>query len=328
MSKNINYGFSSRWDAESQKIFYSVTKRIDFPVIVTLREYKSDGVLWSSVIDSIAENLEYWMMPVSKDIHDYSKDSQFTGIKFCIYRADTEEQIYEMPFMQNFLNIPSVLLSNRIPYGVNYREFYVDKKYEKWLAKPYGLTIDVGANIGLFTKYMLDMGYTRHSIMIECDKMALRDLYKHFRNNSNTTIIPKALHYSTTPIQFYHSPVNPVISSTLPPNELQYHNAGITDNTAYSVETITISELVERYNMIDLLKIDIEGAEYDVVLNTDDSTFTNIRSLMIECHFFKDVARQQYSNLIQKLNRLGYSVDEYKPDISFGSSDNIYAYKL
>jgi FkbM family methyltransferase len=325
-----HFEFNSRWDLNEQTIYYSTQQTIDFPVIITLREYKSDAVLWSCEYDSLAPGGEYWMMPVAKHWHNYSEDPNFMGVKFCIYRKDTEEQIYEMPFTHKFVNLPTVTLSNTIPYGVNYVEFYINHKYDHWLAKPHGLTVDVGANVGVFTKYMLDRGFTRNSVMIECDVKALKDLNRYFRNNPVVTIIPKALHYSTDPVIFYHSPENPVISSTLSPDQLKNHMAGVKGNIEHKVETITIKDLTDRYGIIDLLKIDVEGAEYEIINRAEDSVFNNIRTLMIECHFFEDDAPEKYTKLTNKLKRLGYTIEEFmenQVNTTMGTSENIYAYR-
>jgi hypothetical protein len=95
------------------------------------------------------------------------------------------------------------------------------------------------------------------------------------------------------------------------------------------VETVTIQQLVDTYKTIDLLKIDIEGAEYDVILNTADSLFDNINNLVIECHFFEQDYQIKYDATLDKLRTLGYSVEEYAAGQSKhpGPSECIFASK-
>jgi FkbM family methyltransferase len=330
-AKMIDYGFASRWDLEQQTIYYSVQTKVDFPVIVAIKEYKSDATMWSSEMDSISPGCEYWMMPVSKNIHAYDSDPKFTGITFGIYRADTEEQLYEMPYVHRFINIPRVSLSNSIPLYLNYTEFFVDKKYSKWLDKKYELVVDVGANVGIFTYYMLVNENATHSVMVECDVKALKDLRRNFKLNTNTTLVPRALHHSNEPVTFYHSAENPVISSTLSPEQLKNHMAGVKGDKLHTVDTVTIKDLVDNYGTIDLLKIDIEGGEYDVIMRTDDSVFDHINHIMLECHFFEDNAPQRYLELTGKLRRLGYTIEEFmehQENTRLGTSENIYAYRI
>jgi len=328
---SVNYGISSRWDENEQVIHYSTQHRIDFPIIVSLKEYKSNAVLWSATYDTIEPNVEYWMLPIHKNFHNYSIDPNYMGVKLCIYRKDTGTQIYEMPFVTGFTNIPTVTLSDSIPYRMNYIEFYVDKKYDKWIGKKHNTVVDVGANVGLFTQYMLDSEYANHVVSIECGKKALQDLQRNFKRNPWVTVIPKALYHANTEITFYQADENPLISSLLSPDQLKNHGAGLKGDNAYTVDTITIKELVDTYSEIDLLKIDIEGGEYQIITNTEDSVFDHVHSLMIECHLFEDNYKEQYKLLLDKLKRLGYTVEEYVDNLAEvlvpGASEAIYAYR-
>jgi FkbM family methyltransferase len=325
-----NYKFSSRWDLTEQKIYYSANQSLDFSTLVSLKEYKSNTVLWTSVMDSMPQDVEYWMCPINKNVHAYDTDPNFMGVKICIYNNKSGEQIYEHPYVHTYVNVPTLTLSNSIPYHNNYIEYFVHKKYSKWLNRSYKTVVDAGANVGVFSSYMLMNEYAKHIIAIDCDKKALVDLQRNFKHNTNVTVIPRALHSSTEPITFYHSPENPVISSTLSPDKLESHIAGIKGNVMEIVPTTTIPELVSAYGEIDLLKIDVEGAEYDIILNTDASAFDNINNMFVECHFFEIDYKQKYIALFDKLKSMGYLIEEFKPnqfEIA-GSSECIFATKV
>ncbi len=324
--------FHSRWDLSTQTIYFSSETDIRYPILVSLKEYKTNSVLWSNVIDSLPANSEYWMLPVAKHIHSYEHDVNFTGVKICIYDKETEEQLYEHPYVHTFVNMPTLALSNSIPYHFNYLEYFIHKKYSRWLDRPYKTVVDVGANVGVFSSYMIMNNYATKIIAIECDKVAVKDLQRNFKHNTTVTVVAKALHTSTEPISFYHSPDNPVISSTLAPDTIELHRAGIKGNVKDLVPTVTLQQLVEEYGEIDLLKIDIEGAEYDIIENTDQTIFNKINNIFLECHFFKNEYKKQYSNLIKKLKSMGYSIEEYKqnqvndPELQ-GGSECIFATK-
>jgi FkbM family methyltransferase len=321
--------FTSRWDLKEQTIYYSVDRPVDYSVLISIKEYKSDAVLWSSVMDNVAANIEYWMRPIDKSVHAYDTDPLFSGIKFCVYRLDNNEQLYEHPYFHKFVNHQTVTLSNSVPYHFNYMEYFFHQKYGKWINRPFNLVIDAGANVGVFSTYMLMNDYAKKIIAIECDNKTLTDLTRNFKHNTSVEIIPKALHTSPAPVVFYHSPVNPVISSTLSPDQLESHMAGVKGNVTMTVPTITISQLIEAYGVIDLLKIDIEGGEYEVLLNADASLFDYIHNLFIECHFFERNYKEKYDALIHKLQSLGYIVEEHKQQQSAnaGGSECIFATK-
>lgn len=320
----VNYEFASRWDLTSRTIHYSVNKKVNFPILISLKEYKSDAVMWSTVLTSMDPNIEFWMRPGPVE------DTHFTGVKLCIYNDATGEQLYEHPYVHKFVNIPSVILSNAVPYYNNYLEYFVDKKYDKWLNRPYNTVIDVGANVGVFTAHMLMSNSAKTVVAVECDNKALADLQHNFRHMPMVTIIPKALSSTSEPVTFYHSPQNPVISSTLSPDELESHNAGIKGNVTMTVDAITLRQLVDTYGKIDLLKIDIEGGEYSVLLNADDSVFNSINNIFLECHFFEKDYKEKYSALLNKLTRVGYTVEEFSPNQSDfpATSEAIFASKV
>jgi len=106
--------------------------------------------------------------------------------------------------------------------------------------------------------------------------------------------------------------------------------AGVKGDVEEIVETVTIDQLVNIYGEIDLLKIDIEGAEYDIILNTDVSVFGQINNIFLECHFFEKDYKQKYTAVLDKIRMMGYTVEEFKPNQSdaAGTSECIFATKV
>jgi FkbM family methyltransferase len=325
-----NYNIWSRWDASEQKIYYGTFEDINTPVTVALREYQSDGVLWSGDYDTLYKNAEYWMVPINKGMWDYEKDLKFGGIKICIYKKENNELIYEYPYFQKFVNIPRVSLSNSIPYYINYKEFFIEDKYKKYFNKKFDSIVDVGANVGVFTEYLIQKELSEKIIAVECDSKALKDLKNNFKREYRVEIIPKALNSTNSPITFYQSEENPIISSAIPPDKLKNHNAGVKGSDKVVVDTITIKDLVDKLGNIDLLKIDIEGGEYEIIKNVDSSLFKNINNILIECHFFEEDYLEKYNNLIRKLSDYGYEVEEFTEGQAIkykGGSEVIFATK-
>lgn len=326
----INYQIESRWDWDEQKMYFSSNTGINFPILVSVKEYKSDSVIWSVDYDNLTAGINYWIVPCPKWLDDYSKSNKVSGIKLCIYNGETNKQIYEFPFFKKFVDIPTVSLSNRISYNMNYNEFFVDDKYKIFLNKKFKNVVDVGANIGVFTEYMIQKDLTRNIVCIECDPLALKDLKENYKTNPNVEIIEKALHSDNKGIVFYHSPQNPVISSTLPPDKLENHTAGIKGDVEVIVPTVTIEELVTKMHEIDLLKIDIEGGEYAIIENLNEDLFKKINNLLIEFHFFENDYKIKYDSAITKLKHNGYIVEEYKENQSnnAGTSECVFARKI
>jgi FkbM family methyltransferase len=66
-------------------------------------------------------------------------------------------------------------------------------------------------------------------------------------------------------------------------------NAATEANRAIEVETVTLQTLRERLGLkkIDLLKLDIEGAEFGLIETTDDDTLRGIDQITVEFHDFQ-----------------------------------------
>jgi FkbM family methyltransferase len=329
-NKQPSYNFWSKWDKDEQQMHFGAYENVNEPLIVSLREYMSDGVLWSCDYDYMPKDVAFWMIPVSKGLFDYEKDINYAGIKICIYKKKDGKKVYEQPYFSKFVDVPRVTLSNSIPYYLNYTEFFIHDKYARYFRKKYHNVVDVGANVGVFTEYLIQNEHTEKVIAVECDSKALYDLTRNFKREYRVEIEPKALYHENTKITFYHSEENPVISSTIAPDKLVNHMAGVKGQDVVEVETITIRDLVNKLGYIDLLKIDIEGGEYEVIENLDPHLFNHINNFLIECHFFESDYKVKYDNLIDKLRNGGYIVEEFLKDQSSnsGTSEVIFASKI
>lgn len=318
-----NYEFDVSWNLAEQRLYYTSKFDINFPVRVTIKEYKSTAVLWSFVTDHIPANNVFYTIPIPKHVQDYENEPYFAGVTFTLYNENTGEQLVHIPLIQKDIDVPVVSLSNRIPYRMNYIEFFLDKKYSKWIDKSHDVVIDIGANIGIFSEYMLRNGYANRITAIECDSTALADLQRNFDNNPHVTIVPNAIHHLKKQINFYEFSANPAVSSTIDPQNLPHPGTGLLCDRVRTVETITLDELVHAHGTLDLVKIDIEGQEYALIENTNNTVFTNIKSLLIECHSFGP----EYRMLLDKLLSLGYIIDGLPSHTDAAVYSTIYAHR-
>ena len=58
---------------------------------------------------------------------------------------------------------------------------------------------------------------------------------------------------------------------------------------------------------IDFLKLDVEGAEYDILLNCPDEMLTKVRRIVMEYHEF-DADKRNHEDLVKRLNSQGFTV--------------------
>jgi FkbM family methyltransferase len=77
------------------------------------------------------------------------------------------------------------------------------------------------------------------------------------------------------------------------------------DTVAYEVESLTIGSLVDRLGLdrVDILKLDIEGAEYDLLNNSDLSILDRFDQIFIEFHHHA-VERYTRDDTLQLASRI------------------------
>jgi FkbM family methyltransferase len=155
--------------------------------------------------------------------------------------------------------------------------------------------VDVGANIGSVSLYVDNFNKVRDSdnkikvYSIEPEPHNLLLLEENINNNptENITVVNNAIWYEQK---------NVFITN-------RGGNSSIVDgSSAESVEVlaITIQDLIDRYSIdeIDVMKIDIEGAEFDLIVNTPPETLAKIRYLVLE---FDKSFDGSFGKMIEKL---------------------------
>ena len=88
----------------------------------------------------------------------------------------------------------------------------------------------------------------------------------------------------------------------------------------HTVPAFTLKEIFSQYDKIDLCKIDIEGGEWDVILNADDETLQKVVQYTIEFHDFLDptyIDKTEYC--IDRLTSLGFKHESIGTDWMNGS---------
>lgn len=167
--------------------------------------------------------------------------------------------------------------------------------------------IDCGANIGLATIYWKQK-YPKASITcFEPEKEAFNSLEKNISglNLQDIKLINKALSNKKETLNFS---TNEIISGSIRSEKKL--------NKTYPVETTLLSEYMDR--PIDLLKVDIEGAEKYVLPEIENKLY-QVKNLFLEYHSF--VSETQYlGDILKLLEKSGfryYIEDEYKSNHPF-----------
>jgi hypothetical protein len=82
-----------------------------------------------------------------------------------------------------------------------------------------------------------------------------------------------------------------------------------TDSPMETVQATTLTDIMDANNIeqIDYLKIDVEGAEYDILLNCPAGTLSKVRRIVMEYHEF-DSDERSHRDLVSLLKAHGFQV--------------------
>jgi FkbM family methyltransferase len=166
-------------------------------------------------------------------------------------------------------------------------EFYdLETLWQIYCRQVYGVRpgdrviVDAGANIGLFTCFAAARAPRATIHAVEPFPDTYRRLLDVVRTNGlDARVVPHRVALSS------EGGVRTMVASG---TASQMAHLGLTGDvtSGVAVRTSTLTEFLEslQADSIDLLKMDIEGSEYEVLLSTPAATFARIRRINLEYH--------------------------------------------
>ena len=174
--------------------------------------------------------------------------------------------------------------------------------------------IDIGANVGYFTLYAFKNFRPARVLAIEAMPFNCELLEKHkeINNLQNLEIVQKAVTSSEGQMEIgYQESLDYSVGASM----LNRVNS----DKHITVETMSLDSVFEKYNVkrCALLKVDCEGAEYDIFLNASADTYKKIDNVVMELHDWvpKDIGVP--NDLKLKLESNGFKVQVWNDEIMF-----------
>ncbi len=164
--------------------------------------------------------------------------------------------------------------------------------------------LDVGAHMGIFSCLMAEKKAKR----IHAFEPYTPNFYRLCKNiqygNFETTIIPYkiAVMDKTCQVELKNVGNTGMTCATFP--------GSVKGRTEISAG-LSFEEVVAMTGHVDLMKMDIEGTEYQIFMNTRDSVFDNVENIIIEFHDWHHTHESKIRNydletLVKRIGSLGY----------------------
>ena len=183
--------------------------------------------------------------------------------------------------------------------------------WEVWKAKVYDderlpisaedVVVDMGAHIGAFAVRAARLAHRGQVYAYEASSRNYALLMENRELNSlkNLHIENSAVSDKRGELPLY-TPANNSILGSLKQE---------TSSFKEMVQAITFSDIISEHiiQQIDFLKMDVEGAEFDILFGCSDATFEKIRRMVIEYHEFEN-AKHNHRDLVNLLSLHGFKV--------------------
>jgi FkbM family methyltransferase len=178
--------------------------------------------------------------------------------------------------------------------------------------------IDIGANIGSFSMLAAYMG-AETVIAVE----PIGDTYQQLTNN-----VKRSGLNITTKRNLVTDKKGVVHKISL--NENSGHNSMYTVSERYEeVESTTLDDLLQESNSNNvLLKLDCEGAEYDIILNATNDQMSRVSRLVVEIHAELHPVYKGFEILENKLTSFGFKKYDLKQIYSWMIGPNGEMYDM
>lgn len=165
---------------------------------------------------------------------------------------------------------------------------------------PRDVVVDIGANVGAFTIYAAKECCEGKIVAVEPIAENFEVLCENIQLNNlrNVTVKQAALDSTSGTRKFF---VNKSTTSSF--------FWGTPNGTSRSVLTVTLRQLLDEAGIekVDFLKMDCEGAEFDILMNLDEEMLSKIKRVALEFH---DLSREKSGKELKPyLEKKGFTVE-------------------
>ncbi len=224
----------------------------------------------------------------------YKRFSEVKNVNFSDY-------IFDIPDMPSFI--------------WQFKEIFVDELYRFETDSKEPVIYDCGANIGMSCLYFKKLYPNARIRAFEADPKLAEVLKKNLSKNgiADIEIIDKAV--------------------WIDENGIEFSSEGADGGSIYGsgnrieMKSIRLKNYLENEDKVDMLKIDIEGAEYDVLKDCEES-LENVQNIFVEYHSWNG-SEQRLSEILKvfEKNRFRYYIEGLTkrkyPFVNRGENENM-----
>ena len=162
------------------------------------------------------------------------------------------------------------------------------------------IIIDIGGHIGLFSIYAAEKCKSGKIFTFEPVKDNFKILKENIETNKIKNIFPEKVAISNK-----SSKVTIFLS-----DDDAGHGMYSKSSNTITIDAINLEEIFLKNNLkkCDFLKIDAEGAEFDILENISEDMLKTISKIVIEYHIFEENSIKRLENIMEKFEKNGFKI--------------------
>jgi FkbM family methyltransferase len=162
--------------------------------------------------------------------------------------------------------------------------------------------IDIGGHIGLFSLYVAEKCKSGKIFTFEPIKENFDLLKENIKINNIKNIFPKNIAVSNN-----NSSITIFLSDDQSGHGMYKKTSKARNIKSTNLEEIYLENKIPNCN---LLKIDAEGAEFEILEKIDENMFKKIENIIFEYHKFEKNSNDRLENIIKKLKMNGFKINK------------------
>ena len=188
------------------------------------------------------------------------------------------------------------------------KETFIDRFYEHYgfTLQPGWTVLDIGAALGEFSLFAAHTVPACRVFAFEPFPESVSLLMENIRLNDTqgVHVIPEAIAAKSSLLSLDLASGEPL--------QFQSHPESSDGHKQITVNAASLSSLYERLDVadFDLVKMDCEGAEYDILFNTPNAHLRHIHRLVMEYH--DNVTPYTHNDLVRFLGEQGFKVETFR----------------
>ena len=323
LSKIETHDMFDMWfESEHNKIHISYKNEKPIETKISVKDADSNvPIFWFQT--KFEQNSGCWVMPSPKHIYDFSKEETFRSFLVDFYTLDNQL------FYSKELSIKDIEPKRRVKLNLsnpfdciffNYNEMFVTGHYDCYDIQNLKTVLDIGANNGLFSRYLIEKG-CENLYLFEPNGEATKNIKSILGDYQKYELIEKAVSVNDGELTFYITDNNTTIGSIS-----REHVANHAEPKEIKIPSISLKTFVNQKGIqkIDLIKMDVERAEYEIIQNLEEEIFNITDSFLIEFHYNDGI---NVTKLIEKIQSHGFRLDQIRDQSLITNPDITDSYK-